>query len=219
MLLVDVKMPVQDGMYLMRQVQERRPGMPIIVMSGYSTRDTIREAESLGAATFIAKPFTPDELADTVEIRPENTRKGGGPCRRKKFWSLTTSASSLDSVTKILEDENFEVEVTAERPAGGGAGPAEGAYDLVLTDLRMPDIGGMRVLRDIKRAKPAVPVVMITGFATVRSAVQAMKLGAAEFLEKPFAPDDLVRTVRKALYACARLPARRSRAWSTRTRS
>ena len=40
--------------------------MPIIVMSGYSTRDTIREALELGAATFIAKPFTPDELADTV---------------------------------------------------------------------------------------------------------------------------------------------------------
>ena len=66
LLLVDVKMPVLDGMYLMRQVRERRPGMPIIVMSGYSTRDTIREALELGAATFIAKPFTPDELTDTV---------------------------------------------------------------------------------------------------------------------------------------------------------
>lgn len=66
LLLVDVKMPVLDGMYLMRQVRERRPGMPIIVMSGYSTRDTIREALELGAATFIAKPFTPDELSDTV---------------------------------------------------------------------------------------------------------------------------------------------------------
>jgi DNA-binding NtrC family response regulator len=66
LLLVDVKMPVLDGMYLMRQVRERQPGMPIIVMSGYSTRDTIREALDLGAATFIAKPFTPDELDDTV---------------------------------------------------------------------------------------------------------------------------------------------------------
>ena len=66
LLLVDVKMPVLDGMYLMRQVREKRPGMPVIVMSGYSTRDTIREALELGAATFIAKPFTPDELSDTV---------------------------------------------------------------------------------------------------------------------------------------------------------
>jgi len=69
----------------------------------------------------------------------------------------------------------------------------------VLSDLRMPDIGGMRVLRDLKRAKPNLPVVMITGYATVPSAVQAMKLGAAEILEKPFSPDGLVAVVQKAL--------------------
>jgi DNA-binding NtrC family response regulator len=66
LLLVDVKMPVLDGMYLVRQVRKKRPRMPIIVMSGYSTDDTIREALGLGASTFIAKPFTPDELADAV---------------------------------------------------------------------------------------------------------------------------------------------------------
>ena len=66
LLLIDVKMPVLDGMYLVRQVGKKRPRMPIIVMSGYSTDDTIREALDLGAATFIAKPFTPDELADAV---------------------------------------------------------------------------------------------------------------------------------------------------------
>lgn len=66
LLLVDVKMPVLDGMYFLRQVRERQPGLPVIVMSGYSTRETIREALQMGAAIFIAKPFTPDELAATV---------------------------------------------------------------------------------------------------------------------------------------------------------
>jgi len=78
LLLVDVKMPVLDGMYLMRQVREKRPGMPIIVMSGYSTRETIREALELGAATFIAKPFTPDELADTVRSILKSREKEEG---------------------------------------------------------------------------------------------------------------------------------------------
>jgi len=66
LLLVDVKMPVHDGMYLMRKVREKRPGIPIIVMSGYATSATIQEAEGLGAALFLPKPFTPDELADTL---------------------------------------------------------------------------------------------------------------------------------------------------------
>jgi DNA-binding NtrC family response regulator len=59
----------------------------------------------------------------------------------------------------------------------------------------MPDIGGLIVLRDIKRAKPDLPVIIITGYGTVRSAIQAMKLGAADYIEKPFSPDQLIAAV------------------------
>jgi DNA-binding NtrC family response regulator len=66
MLLVDVKMPVQDGMYLMRQLRQQGLRIPVAVMSGFSTAETIHEAQGLGAVAFIAKPFTPDELSRTV---------------------------------------------------------------------------------------------------------------------------------------------------------
>lgn len=104
----------------------------------------------------------------------------------------------IDSITKILREEHIEVDATLSGRQGIEAA-LQKPYDLVLTDLRMPDIGGMRVLRDIKRAKPELPVVMITGYASVASAVQAVKLGAVEILEKPFSPDGLVAVVRKAL--------------------
>jgi DNA-binding NtrC family response regulator len=106
----------------------------------------------------------------------------------------------IDSITKILKEEHIDVEATLSGRQGIDMA-LQKAYDLVLTDLRMPDIGGMRVLRDIKRARPELPVVMITGYASVPSAVQAIKLGAAEILEKPFSPDGLVAVVRKALSA------------------
>ena len=104
----------------------------------------------------------------------------------------------LDSVSKILTDENYEVDMSLSGRKGL-EGAIQKDYDIVLTDIRMPDIGGMRVLRDIKRAKPLLPVVIITGYATVRSAVQAMKLGAADYLEKPFTPDQLLKAVASAL--------------------
>lgn len=66
LLLVDVKMPVHDGMYLMRRLKQAGIGIPVVVMSGYSTAETVREAEALGAVAFLSKPFTPDELSDTV---------------------------------------------------------------------------------------------------------------------------------------------------------
>jgi DNA-binding NtrC family response regulator len=75
LLLVDVKMPVHDGMYLMRKVREKRPGIPIIVMSGYATSETIKEAEGLGAAIFLPKPFTPDELAGALGSVAKSTSR------------------------------------------------------------------------------------------------------------------------------------------------
>jgi len=66
LLLIDVKMPAQDGMYLMKKVKEKWPEIPIIVMSGYPVDSTVKTAAELGAASFIAKPFTPDELLETV---------------------------------------------------------------------------------------------------------------------------------------------------------
>ncbi len=104
----------------------------------------------------------------------------------------------IDSIAKILKEERIDVDSTLSGRQGVEMA-LQNDYHLVLSDLRMPDIGGMRVLRDIKRAKPKLPVVIITGYATVPSAVQAMKLGAAEILEKPFSPDGLVYTVQKAM--------------------
>jgi DNA-binding NtrC family response regulator len=108
----------------------------------------------------------------------------------------------LDSVRKILTEERYEVD-TALSGREGLRKATERDYHVVLTDIRMPDIGGMRVLRDVKRAKPTLPVVIITGYATVRSAVQAMKLGAADYLEKPFTPDQLLKAVASALEVAA----------------
>ncbi|MBW1674893.1 MAG: response regulator [Deltaproteobacteria bacterium] len=111
----------------------------------------------------------------------------------------------LDSVSKILKDKNYEVDVSLSGREGLDQAIKK-EYNIVLTDIRMPDIGGMRVLRDIKRAKPSLPVVMITGYASVRSSVQAMKLGAADYIEKPFTPDQLIKAVASALDIAATKP-------------
>ena len=82
LLLIDVKMPKKDGMYLMRKIKEQWPDMPVIVMSGYYTTETIQEAMSMGATTFIAKPFEPDELMETIRnviAKEERHGKEEGP--------------------------------------------------------------------------------------------------------------------------------------------
>ena len=108
----------------------------------------------------------------------------------------------LESVNKILTDEGYDV-TTNLSGRDGLTEALQADYDIVLTDIRMPDIGGMKVLRDIKRSKPSLPVIMITGYASVQSSVQAMKLGAADYVEKPFTPDQLIKAVDTALATSA----------------
>ncbi len=72
-------------------------------------------------------------------------------------------------------------------------------WDLALVDLKMPGLDGLAVLREIINIKPHLLVMIITGYATIESAVEAMKEGATDYIMKPFAPDELVIRIEKAL--------------------
>ena len=72
-------------------------------------------------------------------------------------------------------------------------------YDLLMADLRLPDMDGMEVLRLIKETKPEIEVIVMTGYASVVSAVESMRLGALDYLLKPFTEDELKTAVEKAL--------------------
>jgi DNA-binding NtrC family response regulator len=72
-------------------------------------------------------------------------------------------------------------------------------FDIVITDLKMPGIDGMEVLRTFRKEYPDVIVIMITGFSTVETAVEAMKLGAFDYIPKPFTPDEVSIVVKKAI--------------------
>jgi len=67
LILLDIKMPGKDGMAVLRQVKARWPDIPVIIMSGYVTSETLEEVAKTDAATFLAKPFTPDELVQAVD--------------------------------------------------------------------------------------------------------------------------------------------------------
>ena len=72
-------------------------------------------------------------------------------------------------------------------------------FDLIITDLKMPGMSGFEVLNAVKALQPDVPVIMITGFATVETAVEAMKSGTVDYIVKPFEPSQILEKVNKAL--------------------
>ncbi len=98
----------------------------------------------------------------------------------------------------MLEEAGYDVERAASAEEGLRK-VTERRPDLVLSDIKMPKRDGIELLSDIKRADPTIPVVMLTAFASVETAVEAMKRGASDYLTKPIARDDLTVTVAKAL--------------------
>ena len=73
------------------------------------------------------------------------------------------------------------------------------SFDLALVDLKLPDISGMDILRGAPDSFPDTPVIMITGYSTINSAVEAIKMGASDYLAKPFGPQELQAAIEKAL--------------------
>jgi DNA-binding NtrC family response regulator len=78
---------------------------------------------------------------------------------------------------------------------------ADGPTDLVLLDYRLPDADGLTVLERLRRERPDVPAIIMTGFANMEQAVQAMRLGAADYVAKPFSLDEMLVVIEKALEA------------------
>lgn len=98
----------------------------------------------------------------------------------------------------ILDEHGYSVE-TAASGRGGLDKLNKTAFDLVLLDIKLPDMSGLEILTKIKQEKTDVHVVMMTGHGTVANAVEAMKKGAFDFITKPFAEEQLVQAVAKAM--------------------
>jgi len=104
----------------------------------------------------------------------------------------------LDSCTQILASGDFDL-CTAENGSLGVSLIEESHPDLVFVDLKMPGISGFEVLEKIQEIDPTIVTIVITGFATIGSAVEAMQRGAFDFLPKPFTPDELRLITRRGL--------------------
>ena len=103
-----------------------------------------------------------------------------------------------EAMRRIFSGDRYEVEsYAAGRLALERLQVAH--FDLVITDLKMPGMDGLELLRAVKILQPDVPVIVITGYSTIDSAVEAMKNGAADYIAKPFTPDLINEKVAKAL--------------------
>jgi DNA-binding NtrC family response regulator len=103
---------------------------------------------------------------------------------KRKGFDATIEISPVKALRRVIEAEQ--------------AGP-NGRFDLAVIDLRMPEMEGLDLLAALQTAAPSLPVIVLTGFGTIRSAIEAMRRGAFEYLVKPSNPDEILAVMRRAL--------------------
>ena len=108
-----------------------------------------------------------------------------------------------DSLAAALARDGHEVVAAGDGPAAvqrlSGSGGKVERFDLLISDLKMPRMTGIELLAEVKRLRPDLPVILMTAFATVATAVEAMKQGAYDYIQKPFEADEIKLLVERAL--------------------
>jgi DNA-binding NtrC family response regulator len=111
---------------------------------------------------------------------------------------IDDDAEMCGLLSDVLKGEGFSVLAIGESLEASRILRKE-EFDVIITDLKMKGLKGLDLLEEAKKVAPLTPVIIITAFGTIQSAIQAMKLGAYDYITKPFQIDELVLTVKKAL--------------------
>ncbi len=135
---------------------------------------------------------------------PASSSSGTRNAHPPRILVVDDEASIRDLLSKTLALAEYDVDTA---PDGGAAldrlrsGPTD--YDLLIADLKMPGMDGLTLIREVRRMKFDLPVIIITGFSTESSAIEAVNLGVAGYLTKPFRVPQVLAAAAKALGASA----------------
>jgi excisionase family DNA binding protein len=117
---------------------------------------------------------------------------------RPRILVVDDEASIRELLTRTLALTEYDVEAVADGQAGVER-LRLGAYDLLIADLRMPAMDGLTLIREARRLHPALPVIIITGYSSESSAIEAVNLGVVGYLVKPFRVPQVLSAVARAL--------------------
>jgi ActR/RegA family two-component response regulator/glycine cleavage system H lipoate-binding protein len=116
---------------------------------------------------------------------------------RRRILVVDDEITVCKSIRQAILSDDYEVDMALSGEEALKKDRAS-VYDLIITDLMMPGISGLDLLKSVKEQRPSASVIMITGYPTIKTAVQSVKLGAFDYIPKPFTPNDLRGVVTRA---------------------
>ena len=184
LIFMDIRMPGMNGVDTYREIKVVSPGSVVVMMTGFSVEQLVKDALDEGAYAVIYKPFSMDQINDIVQKVLKTT------C----VLVVDDRAADRAALRAILEDSNFRVfEASDGEQAVSMA--SEQRYDVVLMDIKMPGIDGPTAFKQIRTSDPMVKVIFITGYELEPSVKEALLNGAYTVITKPVDPEELLTLI------------------------
>jgi DNA-binding NtrC family response regulator len=184
LILMDIKMPVMNGVETFKKIKSINPEVPVIMLTAYALEELIQESLQEGAFACLKKPLDFDELFITIEQAIPN-------------GSMILVADNNENLCQNLKDiliqKGYRVSIALDSTSAIEK-VRTFAFDIMLLDMKLPPLNGLEVYLEIRRLCPGIVVVIITGFlAEIEKMVEmTRKAGAYALLEKPINIDTLL---------------------------
>jgi len=203
--IMDIDLPDLDGLEVARRLQAAQP-LPVVVLTAHETPELIARAATAGVGAYLTKPPNARELDRAIRISVARFADLQS-LRREK---VTLEAASQPKVMFVDDDEEARQMYTLLLRRAGytvvAVSSAEEALrrmddapvDLIVSDIMMPGLSGLDLLKKIQVQRPDCAVILITAYANVEMAVQALHAGAFDYLMKPVETQKLLDTLARA---------------------
>ncbi|MBN1697516.1 MAG: response regulator [Spirochaetales bacterium] len=196
--LLDVKLPDMNGLDLLSFLIQKKPACEVIVVTGFGNQDIAIQSLRRGAIDYIEKPILGEELTAALGRAEERQDRNSKLFCKNKLLVIDDDREAADHLTKTLTKEGYDV----FRAYSGREGLRiieEHKIDVVLTDIRMPDMDGIGVLKEAKKRYQDIEGIMITGYREQELAIQALRAGAIDYIAKPIHLEELLFSIDKAI--------------------
>lgn len=207
---IDVVMPGIDGYETLKKMRDIDPKISAVILSGNAVERLSESTLKKGVYASVTKPITLEQIEEInkayemvkgpIEFIYDNPH--GLDMEKLKASSILIADDEeeiVKIVTECLRGEGFTRVDTARDGQEAITQFNKVKHDLVIVDIMMPRVSGIEVLRHVKALSPQSQVIIITGNADKNSAVTAVRLGAYDYIEKPFDLDSLARIVKRAV--------------------
>jgi len=195
--VLDVRMPGMNGEEVFRVIKRIVPNVPVIMLTGHGTVQQAFKISREGVFEYLTKPCDVDKLVKVARRAVHETRAEPAATDSVRVLLVDDDVEFTETLSMTLTRRGFNV-VAKTCGADALAAIGDGAFDVAVVDLVMPDMDGLELLKRMKRSQPGVEVLMLTGHPSVRQAIEGLADGAFDFLVKPPSIDTLVAQLRRA---------------------